>query len=600
MKDTLLRFASGVALVSGLLAQTSTQIPAVTGAAVPSTSPEHTAQSPATFKVTTRLVLLNVLVHDHHGHPVGDLSKADFEVTDAGRLQTINLFSVDQFPHGSTGTPPGKTLPANVVTNRPPTQLGIPFSVTVLLIDTYNTKLTDQGYAKRQLIKFLSKVLPEDQVAIYTLNSNGLAIVHDFTNNAESLKTAIAKAAPQFSHELDGAPFDRANTGSARIGATLEGSNVMMSNFFTGNRIVNTCAALKSLADHLSGIPGRKNLVWNTGGLPMELLSTDLEGRSLEVVRHPGEEYFASYIAEAGQALNNANVAVYPVDSHGVMTDSLYEASGRPMTNLPLCPPTPDQRPCQPLRQPLPSVSDSELSSDHHNAMTKYLADLTGGKAFHDTNDLAEAVRKAIDDSSVSYTLGYYVAASEWNNRYHEVKVAVRRSGMNVRTKKGYLAQYKPPPTSAHLDDVLKNAVWSPLDSTRIAITARIDPSPVLPNASRFSFAIDPTELDFGKEQEGYRGEMDVLFLQEHKGGGRAAELKRTIKIALTPERYKVVQESGMILSADLRIHPDTVAVRIIVVDRSSEATGSVTVAVGAEDKSGANVIPPAGQTAAH
>jgi hypothetical protein len=103
------------------------------------------------------------------------------------------------------------------------------------------------------------------------------------------------------------------------------------------------------------------------------------------------------------------------------------------------------------------------------------VASLRGGKAFHDANDLAEAVRKAIDDSSVTYTLGYYVPNSEWDNTYHKIKVAVNRSGMNVRTKKGYLAQDKPIPTGAQLEDMLKKTVWSPLDSTRLAITARID-----------------------------------------------------------------------------------------------------------------------------
>jgi VWFA-related protein len=164
----------------------------------------------AEIKVTTRLVLLNVLVHDRSGRPVDSLSKTDFEVTDAGRPQTIALFSVDQLAPGSAGAPPTTTLPRNIVTNRPVGQVGVPASVTVVLVDTYNTKLTDQGYANRQLIQFLKKVRPGDRIAIYTLNSNGFAIVHDFTSNAESLRAAIAKTAPRPSHELEGTAFDPA------------------------------------------------------------------------------------------------------------------------------------------------------------------------------------------------------------------------------------------------------------------------------------------------------------------------------------------------------------------------------------------------------
>jgi len=219
------------------------------------------------------------------------------------------------------------------------------------------------------------------------------------------------------------------------------------------------------------------------------------------------------------------------------------------------------------------------------SAMTMaYLAETTGGKAFH---DVAQAVRQAIDDSTVTYTLGYYVAASDWNNGYHKVKVTVRRSGMNVRTKKGYLAQDKPRPTNLQLEAALNDAVWSPLDSTRLSLTARVDPSPDLPNASRLSFAIEPAEFNLRQEDGRYRGGADFLFMQVRKGGQHGAVLMKTFHIASTPERYKVLLASGMILTEDLGIQPDTVAVRIIVVDHSSGATGSVTMAVGPEDKSG-------------
>jgi hypothetical protein len=145
-----------------------------------------------------------------------------------------------------------------------------------------------------------------------------------------------------------------------------------------------------------------------------------------------------------------------------------------------------------------------------------------------------------------------------------------------------------------------RNAVWSPLDSTKLAITARIDPSPALPNASRFSFAIDPAGVDFQQKDGKYRSQVDVLFVQQRKGGEHAAELKKTLTIAVTPERYEEMRANRVILTEDLKIHLDTVAVRIIVVDHSCGAAGSVTVVVGAEDKSGANGIPAAGPTAPH
>jgi hypothetical protein len=42
-----------------------------------------------------------------------------------------------------------------------------------------------------------------------------------------------------------------------------------------------------------------------------------------------------------------------------------------------------------------------------------------------------------------------------------------------------------------------------------------------------------------------------------------------------------------MLLREDLTMRPDTVAVRIIVLDRASGATGSLTMKIDPEDKSG-------------
>ena len=589
MTGNVLRFASSIAAISGLLAQTPAQAPIVSGTTGSSALPSQPASNAATIKVTTRLVVLNVSVHDRHGHPAGDLSKTDFEVTDAGRRQTVSVFTLNRLALERSSTSLAKTLPRNIATNRPLTEEGIPASVTVVLIDQYNTDLIDQANAKREVIRFLRTPKTNNRIALYTLTSKGFGIVHDFTDNAASLSAALAKTAPHFSRDLQGVNPGAAKIGDEHIDQMMDESNTLMWEFFSRDRILNTCAAFKSMADHLSGIPGRKNLVWITGGLPDEVVGKlEFLGRSgghnKQEVNAPGEgpgQYFASYIDEVGQALNSANVAIYPVDAHGIQTPAFVDASSTVQID--------------PQRHNMPNLKFYEINQGA-TAM-EYLARMTGGKAFYNTNGIAEAVRSAIDDSSVTYTLGYYVSDSEWDSRYHKVKVTVSRSGVNVRTKQGYLAQDRPTPTKAQIEDTLKKAVWSPLDSTRLFIAARLDPSSTLPNASRFSVAITPAEMNLRQENGRYMGELDLLVIQHRKGGEQAAEPKKTITFALTAERYQRILQNGMVLTEDLAIHPDTAAVRIIVLDRASGATGSVTMAINPEDKSGSTAIPLARET---
>lgn len=545
-------------------------------------------QSAAPLKVTTRLVQVNVLVHDHHGNPVPDLTKADFELTDNGKPQSIALFSVDTM-NPSNGSLPGlarvpqPVMPRNVVTNRPERQANAPTSVTVLLLDMYNTKLTDQMYARRQLVKFLRQIRPEDRIAVYLLNGSGFSVVHDFTNNGETLLAALAKVVPGFSHELDASDPDPSNTGNDDMDSFLDASNTVMSNFYTRNRVINTCTSFKTLADHLAGLPGRKNVIWVSGGFPIAFGFGDSEDPTDQSTINRGaaandREVFADYIEAASQAMNTANVAVYPVDARGLLGLPMADASKSIKV---------DPRTHQ--------IPRSMMTVDHRNMDTmSYMADLTGGRAFYNTNDIQGAIRKAIDDSNVTYTLGYYLPEENWDNRFHRLKIKVKRSGATVRTKKGYLAQAQSAPTPGKLEQMLHEAVWSPLDSTSIGLNASIDPSPALPNASRLVFWINTTEIQFNQQNEKYAGSIDVVLVQQTKRGKLIANVKKTLNITATSEQFAALRTKGLRAGEDLALNPNADAVRIVVMDRGSGSTGSVTIPVSAQDKSSA-IVPPAG-----
>ncbi len=547
--------------------------------------------SPPTIKVTTRLVQINVLVHDRHGNPVGDLTKDDFEVTDEGKTQPITLFSIESLAPASGAGTPGKVQQApvmarNEVTNRPQRQAGVPTSVTVLLLDMYNTKITDQMSTRRQIVKFLRQIRPQDRVALYVLNGSGFRVVHDFTDNSQSLLAALARVIPGFSHELDSSDPDPSNTGDDSMDSFLDDANMMMSNFYTRNRVINTCTSFKTLADHLAGLPGRKNVVWVSGGFPIAFGYGDSQDTTdsssvggIPSAASQDREIFADYIEGASQAMNTANVAVYPVDARGLLGLPMADASKSVKVNV---------RTHQ--------IPQSMMRVDQRNMDTmKYIADLTGGKAFMNRNDIDGAIREAIDDSTVTYTLGYYVPDYNWDNKFHRIKVKVNRSGVSVRTKKGYLAQEQTPPTNIKLDQLLQEAVWSPLDSTAIGLTARIDPSPTAPNASRLLFHVNASEIQFKERDNKFAGSLDILFVQETKRGKHLTNARKTLNITATPIQLQNLMEKGFAAGEDLALNPDTEAVRIIVLDRANGSSGSVTVPVSTQDKSGptASGAPP-------
>jgi hypothetical protein len=72
-------------------------------------------QQQEVLRVATRLVVVNVVVHDKKGVPVEGLTRDDFTLLDGGREEKISVFSVES-GHAMWGSL--QPLPANIFSNR--------------------------------------------------------------------------------------------------------------------------------------------------------------------------------------------------------------------------------------------------------------------------------------------------------------------------------------------------------------------------------------------------------------------------------------------------------------------------------------------------
>ena len=98
-----------------------------------------------------------------------------------------------------------------------------------------------------------------------------------------------------------------------------------MTDYALRDQVYITQAALEAIAEHLSGLPGRKKLVWISGSFPAISPSgrSSLSGGTLN-------EYldFTPQIKHSIEALNGANVAVYPIDPRGITTGVVAASKG--------------------------------------------------------------------------------------------------------------------------------------------------------------------------------------------------------------------------------------------------------------------------------
>src|SRR5262249_15333363 len=201
-------------------------------AAIGSQTPSQQAPAPV-FRSSTRLVQVNVVVHDKHGQPVTDLKKEDFTVLEHGKPQAISFFEMDSA--STIAAQPAAPLAPDVFTNLPARRGGVPTGITVILVDLVNTGWADQHYAREGLLKFLKQIEPQDRIAIFTLGGRGLTLLHDYTTDAASLVERMKTAKSELSATLDASTLDDSTQQELRdMGLdAIADSNERVADFYT-------------------------------------------------------------------------------------------------------------------------------------------------------------------------------------------------------------------------------------------------------------------------------------------------------------------------------------------------------------------------------
>jgi VWFA-related protein len=516
-----------------------------------------TAQKDIVLHATTRLVQVSIIAQSH-GEPVADLKKEDFQIRDNGKVQTVSMFSMDASSSGQLLPHPTEKLPPNIFTNELEQRPGMPTSVSIILLDGLNTNTQDQIYSRNQVVKFLKTIQPGDRVGLYVLG-NGLKVLHDFTSDATDLIAQLDSYKGQNLPDVaasEGAVMDTDALGLNNWRAA-GGSSGAERDFYTVDRVLGTLRALEFIANHLARLPGRKNLIWVSGGFPLEI-GFD----SLDAFKDPSRDQrtFTDEVDRTIRAMNNANLAIYPVDARGLVPDRRFDAANQKID-------------LAPKLSMGPIVKNQQTMSE--------LASRTGGRAYYNTNDLNHAIRDAVADSRVTYTLGFYPSGDEGKGKFHKLDVkVVERSGVSLRYRKGYFDDAEKPldPKARMIE--LKDAVIDPLEATSLGLIVGIKPDPTNKAAVTVVVKVDQKGISLEPNADRWSGKIDVVLVQKNARGQQFNGIEETIDLNLTRPTYdKLVKEQGLLFSKALTLVPQAKELRVVVRDVPSGTLGSVTVA---------------------
>jgi hypothetical protein len=211
------------------------------------------------------------------------------------------------------------------------------------------------------------------------------------------------------------------------------------------------------------------------------------------------------------------------------------------------------------------------------------LADVTGGFALTNSNSFDQAFDRIVRENSSYYVLGYTSSNDRRDGRYRRLQVRVKRPGLQVRSRGGYLAplgkerRTPEPKRTTPLEASVTTAVGSPVATPGIPLRVFAAPYKSAQGEATIAlaFEIDGASLSLADRNGTMVGGVEVGYLASdaqnkiHPGEYHIANL------SLPPNEYDKLRRGGLRVLSEMRLPRGRFQIRVAVGDRTGKS-GSV------------------------
>ncbi len=540
--------------------------------------------------VTSRAVVVDVIVTDSSGKPVTGLGRDAFTVTEQGKAQTISFFEENGVAAPAEAMEMPK-LPPDVFSNFSP--FPQPPAVNVLLLDSLNTRIEDQSVVHSEAMKFLKSAKPGTRTAIFTM---GLALhfIQGFNDDPAVLAAALnnnKNNEVETSVMLKGQDetiaqqrvVDMMSASEGGHGATAASAEMIaaLQRFTDENdtsrsfdRMFRTLANLQRLAAFLEGFPGRKNIIWFAEKVPGVFLTG---GKT-------GNPAFDDEMERTLAMLATARAAIYPVDARGTSNSAQFTAENLPRSSQ--------------------TAEDMDRNTDQMNA--QQLAEQSGGRAFANMNGISEVIDKVTSNSAHFYTLSYVPTDAKMNAVFRKIGVKVVGGNYSLSYRRGYFAVDTDLPGSAMrirdqeaqkladqnpgaIDPLLPFMDLGMPQSEQILYKLRIVPVADANEPAekkdkshyKVDFAIDLKNLKLDLGADGlHKGTLNVSLIVFDRYGNIISREDHVAALNIKTDAYAVFQNTGVPLHVDLAVPKGNYWLRTGVYDEGSRQVGTMEIAL--------------------
>ncbi len=581
------RGAAAALLLFGVISGLESRGQAPNSQATPQSTPPQNApemsshDAPATFTTKVNLVMVPVVVRDSNGKAIGTLTKEDFQLFDKGKPQVITRFSVEKagehaIPEEVATPDPDLANGARTPAAVNPTPIAQRF--VIYLFDDVNTSTADLVQARNAADRHFAESLDATtRAAIFT--TSGLNNV-DFTDDRAQLHDALMKLmarptlgrrgsdCPDLSYYMADLIANKHDQGALETAVSEAMASCVPP---SGNTAAAIQAARQTAASLSQSIASQ---VLNLGERDTRLAFTVLVNAIRRLAAVPGDRtlIFASggfFIPddlrfEESDLMDRAiraNVRISSLNARGLY---VLIPGGDAST---------------PSSAGGPAVMNAKAQYDRESALVEEgvleeLADATGGRFFHNNNDLKAGFNQIAAAPEFVYLLGFSAQNLKLDGSYHALKVKLTSArGLDLQARRGYYAPKHLPDPEEDAKREIEEALFSRDELQDIPLELHMQFFKSSDVAAKIAVLahVNVKNLRFRKADGRNNDNLTVLSGLFDRNGNLITGIQKTVELRLLDPTLERLINSGITVRTNFDAAPGSYVVRLVVRDSEGQ-----------------------------
>src|SRR5256714_470883 len=446
-------------------------------------------------RITTNLVQTDAVVTDKNDQIIKDLKLADFDLYDNGKKQDIKFLEF-------VGNDNTKRVEGDAPKLASGAKLDLPSNgvsaadlkrVVAFVVDDLTMASDDRSRVRDLLSIFVNNDMKRGDLVAIVPVIGGSGLLQQHTSDKDLLRRAIAGLTPKV-HPLSAnapgfAPIDAPPTASdttaSDFGTTPdEGltAETLTDDANKSFRVLMGLSTTNTVISSMGSLPGRKSVVLISGGLPLfesneqgVVMDNTTQERLPVVEARPLFYDISSVLNKIVDNASRSGVVVNTMDVRGLQPRpgirGFQDTPGKSGLGMSVGSASIGGGGMDPTfgRAPIESLIASGDSLTGAQGL-RTLANATGGVASVNTNNFKEGLQKVLARTEGYYLLGYS-PSEKFDGKFHKFTIKVKREGLRVYTREGYLARESAVRTSESTkEDMVIKAALSPLVKTELGV----------------------------------------------------------------------------------------------------------------------------------